>query len=37
VKLLCQKDIKDIEVIPGLLERLAGTEVSVGEVEDLIV
>jgi 5S rRNA maturation endonuclease (ribonuclease M5) len=37
VKLLCQKDIKDIEGIPGLLERLAGTEVSVGEVEDLIV
>jgi 5S rRNA maturation endonuclease (ribonuclease M5) len=28
---LCQKDIKDVEGIPGLLERLAGTEVRVGE------
>ena len=31
MKVLCQKDIKDIEGIPGLLERLAGTTVTVGE------
>jgi 5S rRNA maturation endonuclease (ribonuclease M5) len=37
VKHLCQKDIRDIEGIPALLERLAGTEVSVGEPDDLIV
>lgn len=35
-KLLCQKDIKDIESIPSLFERLAGTEVTVGEVEDTV-
>ncbi len=33
LKVLCQKDIKDIEGIPGLLERLAGTGVVVGEEE----
>ncbi len=31
VKVLCQKDIKDIEGVPLLLERLAGSEVKVGE------
>ena len=31
IKILCQKDIKDIEGIPVLLERLAGEEVKVGE------
>lgn len=31
IKVLCQKDIKDIEGIPGLLERLAGTGVTVSE------
>ena len=31
VKVLCQKDIKDIEGVPLLLERLAGAEVKVGE------
>ena len=30
IKILCQKDIKDIEGIPVLLERLAGEEVTVG-------
>ena len=31
IRVLCQKDIKDIEGIPGLLERLVGTAVQVGE------
>ncbi|HMK55449.1 MAG TPA: toprim domain-containing protein [Dissulfurispiraceae bacterium] len=31
LRVLCQKDIKDIEGMPGLLERLAGTAVTVGE------
>ena len=31
VKVLCQKDIKDIEGVPLLLERLAGAKVKVGE------
>lgn len=31
IKGLCQKDIKDVEGIPGLLEKLAGTDVTVGE------
>jgi 5S rRNA maturation endonuclease (ribonuclease M5) len=31
IKVLCQKDIKDIEGIPLLLERLAGSEIKVGE------
>lgn len=31
IKILCQKDVKDIEGIPVLLERLAGQEVRVGE------
>lgn len=31
IKALCQKDTKDIEGIPVLLERLAGEEVKVGE------
>ena len=31
IKVLCQKDINDIEGIPILLERLAGTEVKVSE------
>ncbi|MBI5213024.1 MAG: hypothetical protein HY957_06585 [Nitrospirae bacterium] len=31
IKILCQKDIKDIEGIPVLLERLAGEDVKVGE------
>ena len=31
IKVLCQKDIKDIEGVPLLLERLAGTEIIVGE------
>jgi 5S rRNA maturation endonuclease (ribonuclease M5) len=31
IRVLCQKDIKDIEGIPGLLERLAGAAVTVGE------
>lgn len=34
IKVLCQKDINDIEGIPGLLERLAGEEVVVGEPEE---
>lgn len=35
IKILCQKDIKDIEGVPVLLERLAGTEVKVGEPEEI--
>ena len=35
IKVLCQKDIRDIEGIPSLLERLAGTEVMVGEEAEL--
>jgi 5S rRNA maturation endonuclease (ribonuclease M5) len=35
IKVLCQKDIRDIEGIPALLERLAGTEVMVGEEAEL--
>jgi 5S rRNA maturation endonuclease (ribonuclease M5) len=35
IKVLCQKDIRDIEGIPALLERLAGTEVMVGEEVEL--
>jgi 5S rRNA maturation endonuclease (ribonuclease M5) len=31
IRALCQKDIKDIEGIPGLIERLAGTDVILGE------
>ena len=31
LKVLCQKDINDIEGIPTLLERLAGTDVKVTE------
>jgi len=31
LRVLCQKDIKDIEGIPALLARLAGAEVFVGE------
>jgi 5S rRNA maturation endonuclease (ribonuclease M5) len=31
VKVLCQKDIKDIEGVPLLLERLAGAKVTIGE------
>lgn len=31
VKVLCQKDIKDIEGVPMLLERLSGAAVTVGE------
>lgn len=31
IKILCQKDIKDIEGIPALFERLAEKEVRVGE------
>ncbi|MBZ0154669.1 MAG: toprim domain-containing protein [Alphaproteobacteria bacterium] len=34
IRLLCQKDIKDIEGIPVLLERLAGADVTVGEPEE---
>ncbi len=34
IKVLCQKDIKDIEGVPLLLQRLAGTEVTVGETEE---
>ncbi|MCE5311536.1 MAG: hypothetical protein LLF86_00100 [Nitrospiraceae bacterium] len=33
LKILCQKDIKDIEGIPSLLERLSGTVITVGEPE----
>jgi len=29
IKILCQKDIKDIEGIPALLERLTGEEVKI--------
>ena len=29
IRALCQKEIKDIEGIPGLLERLAGTEITI--------
>jgi 5S rRNA maturation endonuclease (ribonuclease M5) len=28
---LCQKDIKDVEGIPGLLKRLSGTDITTGE------
>lgn len=35
IKILCQKDIKDIEGIPILLERLAGQEVKVGEEKEI--
>jgi 5S rRNA maturation endonuclease (ribonuclease M5) len=35
IKILCQKDIKDIEGIPILLERLAGEEVKVGEDKEM--
>ena len=31
VKALCQKDIKDIEGVPMLLQRLAGSVITVGE------
>jgi 5S rRNA maturation endonuclease (ribonuclease M5) len=31
IKVLCQKDIKDVEGIPGMLERLSGTSVTIGE------
>ena len=35
IKVLCQKDIKDIEGIPGLLEKLAGTKVVLaGETDE---
>ena len=34
IRVLCQKDIKDIEGVPALLERLSGTEVKVGEPEE---
>jgi 5S rRNA maturation endonuclease (ribonuclease M5) len=34
IKILCQKDIKDIEGIPSLLERLSGQEIKVGEKEE---
>jgi 5S rRNA maturation endonuclease (ribonuclease M5) len=34
IKILCQKDIKDIEGIPVLLEKLAGEEVKVGEEKE---
>lgn len=34
IRILCQKEIKDIEGMPGLLERLAGTEVTVRQPED---
>ncbi len=33
LRLLCQKDVKDIEGIPALLERLAGSEVTVRELD----
>ncbi len=35
IKILCQKDIKDIEGIPALLERLAGEEVKVGKDKEM--
>ena len=31
IRILCQKDIKDVEGIPGLLEKLARTAVTVGD------
>ncbi|MEW6116738.1 MAG: toprim domain-containing protein [Nitrospirota bacterium] len=34
IKILCQKDVKDIEGVPVLLERLAGAEVTVCEPEE---
>ncbi|MBS4062600.1 MAG: hypothetical protein KG029_19550, partial [Bacteroidetes bacterium] len=34
IKILCQKDIKDIEAIPGLLNKLAGISVKINEPED---
>lgn len=34
IKILCQKDIKDIEGIPTLLERLSGQEIKVGEQQE---
>jgi len=35
IRVLCQKDIKDIEGIPGLLEKLAGTKVVLtGETDE---
>jgi len=34
IKVLCQKEIKDIESIPGLFERLAGEAAVVGETEE---
>ncbi|TAN45376.1 MAG: hypothetical protein EPN22_03060 [Nitrospirae bacterium] len=34
IKILCQKDIRDIEGIPALLERLAGEQLRVGEQEE---
>lgn len=34
IKILCQKDIKDIEGIPTLLERLSGQEIKVGEQKE---
>ena len=33
IKVLCQKDINDIEGLPTLLDRLAGTEVKIAEPE----
>ncbi len=34
LKILCQKDIREIEGIPKLLERLAGEEVRISPEED---
>ncbi|MFA5352809.1 MAG: toprim domain-containing protein [Thermodesulfovibrionales bacterium] len=34
IKILCQKDIREIEGIPKLLERLAGEEVTISTEEE---
>lgn len=35
IKILCQKDIKDIEGIPVLFERLAGAGIKLSETESI--
>lgn len=36
IKVLCQKDIRDIEDIPALLKRLSGTEVKIEDQNNIL-
>lgn len=36
IKVLCQKDIRDIEAIPVLLKRLSGTEVKIEDPDNML-